>query len=170
MNPASGGEENINPAAEADGADWGKGGVVANKSDEVDGGSLFNDFEEGVQNVLNRIEEYREMHSEEGKKLLTQNGELKDQLLASKEQYGQSQLRIKELESENRALEHAKEQATKGEKEAETVWEKAWWKLQERRKIEPEYKNIPQYDPVDPFLASHSLDSDYMRYFWLAEA
>ena len=57
----------------------------------------------------------------------------------------------------------------KGEKEAETVWEKAWWKLQERRKIEPEYKNIPQYDPVDPFLASHSLDSDYMRYFWLAE-
>ena len=57
----------------------------------------------------------------------------------------------------------------KGAKEAETVWEKAWWKLQEHRKIEPEYKNIPQYDPVDPFLASDSVDSDYMQYFWLSE-
>lgn len=57
----------------------------------------------------------------------------------------------------------------KGEKEAVTMWEKAWWKLQERRKIEPEYKNAPQYDLVDPFLEGNTMDSDYMRYFWFTE-
>ena len=34
----------------------------------------------------------------------------------------------------------------RGERETVKVWEKAWFKLQERLKIDAEYKNLPQYE------------------------
>ena len=37
----------------------------------------------------------------------------------------------------------------RGEREAVKMWEKAWWKLQKRREIDPDYRHAPQYQFIE---------------------